>query len=150
MADNGNQLPQKLFNKALAIIEEKIKPILEDKEIGVKVGYPLERILDLNSGYQSKKCLAKRLVSFISNEKKVYPCVEKAFIEEELGTFKRDSTFSELFEKSNLSMTTDCPPICLLHELNKSFENIQKDGFPGGLKILSEPASEIDDDFYFL
>lgn len=136
----GKQFPRAVFEEAERIINEQVRPILGAslREIErITVSLPKQRFDDLTkpiSGRKCDPCLAAPLVTFVGPDTTVYHCVERA-----LNPAVRYGKLSKLEDNSKEgllsflisgrqrcadSLLTGCPPVCLLHEYNEVFSEI--------------------------
>jgi GTP 3',8-cyclase len=132
---SGRQLKQDVLDQTYAVIEDKVRPILEG--VGVKVSNVACRYDALKNedrGYD--KCLASGLFTEISPLGEAHICCDRnCHRAYSIGSLVENS-LHELFSGENRIRLLDyintpdcdrnCPPACKPHEVNKQFSDIEK------------------------
>jgi pyruvate-formate lyase-activating enzyme len=138
----GHQFPPALFDRALRIINDQVNPIIRAHEEGkppqVTVSIPERRFSAATVATEDRvcsRCLACPLVVFVGPDTTVYHCVERALDErlaygklnqQDLRSIWAGPTRLKLISALAQSLDRSCPPVCLLHEDNATFNWIAK------------------------
>jgi len=146
---NGrHQFPPSLFVRALRIINEQVKPIIRAHEEGkppqVTVSIPERRFSAATVAPEDSacsRCLACPLVVFVGPDTTVYHCVERALDEtlaygklnqQDLRSIWSGPARQKVISALAHRLDRTCPPVCLLHEDNATFNWIAKALDAGG------------------
>jgi hypothetical protein len=122
--DQQRQFGAEVFNEARRIVDEQMRPCLEDgSAFSVRVSYPVDRFIGVSEPANARpfaRCLAAKLVAFVAPDSRIYACVERAFQPEFcVGNLGEAQSLRDLYAMYRAPDSChNCPPICILYETN--------------------------------